>query len=351
MTSVPAPGSDAHPEVAPPAPGHVPVLLREVVALLSPQPGETVVDCTAGLGGHAAALAPCVGPTGRIVLNDLDPTNLARAGAVVRSAPDAPSVTTVRGNFAELPRRLVELGLAADAVLLDLGFASSQMDDASRGFSFMRDGPLDMRLDPDAPVTAARLVNTLPEGELAEILRDFGEERQARRIASKLVAERALAPIETTGRLAKVVSDALGGSGRAHSRPSGPSPGGPPGGPPGRPSGRIHPATRTFQALRIAVNDELGALRSLLESVTRVASGPGIAPGGSWLARSGRGVRIVVISFHSLEDRLVKHAFAELVHRGLGEHLAKHPVAPSPDEQRLNPRSRSAKLRAVRLTS
>lgn len=312
--------------------GHVPVLLREVVRTLDPQPGETVVDCTAGLGGHAAVLAQRVGARGRVVLNDLDPGNLSRAEAFVRSLPDAPEVVAIAGNFAELPRKLAERRIGADAVLVDLGFSSSQMDDAARGFSFQREGPLDMRLDPHGPTTAARLVNSLPEAELAEIIRDLGEERQWRRIAAKLVAERARAPIETTARLAAIVTDAVGG--------------------PGRTAGRIHPATKTFQALRIAVNDELGALRSLLESVSRVASGLGVGAGAgaSWLARGGRGARIGVIAFHSLEDRLVKHAFADLVKRGLAEALTKRPIEATEQEVRDNARSRSAKFRAVRLT-
>lgn len=312
--------------------GHVPVLLREVVRLLDPRPGETVVDCTAGLGGHAAVLAQRLGARGRMVLNDLDPTNLSRAEAFVRMLPDSPEVVAIRGNFAELPRRLAERGIGADAVLVDLGFASSQMDNPARGFSFQREGPLDMRLDPEGATTAARLVNTLPEQELGEIIRDLGEERHWRRIAAKLVAERARAPIETTARLAAIVTDAVGG--------------------PGRSAGRIHPATKTFQALRIAVNDELGALRSLLESVSRVASGLGIGAGAGalWLNRGGRGARIGVIAFHSLEDRLVKHAFADLVKRGLAEALTKRPIEASEQEQRENPRSRSAKLRVIRLT-
>lgn len=305
----------------------MPVLLREVVRTLDPQPGETVVDCTAGLGGHAAVFAQRVGASGRVVLGDADGGNLARAEAFVRSLPSAPEVIAIQGNFAELPRKLGEHRVSAQVVFADLGFSSTQMDDPGRGFSIRADGPLDMRLDRISPTTAARLVATLTEQELGEIIRDYGEERHWRRVARKLVDERQRGPIETTGRLAEIVASVVGSS------------------------GRIHPATRVFQALRIAVNDELGSLRSLLESVTRAASGlMGASGGGAWLARGGRGTRIGIVSFHSLEDRLVKNAFGELVKRGLAETLTKPPIEPGEEEQRDNPRSRSAKFRAIRLT-
>jgi 16S rRNA (cytosine1402-N4)-methyltransferase len=206
------------------------------------------------------------------------------------------------------------------------------MEDAARGFSFMRDGPLDMRLDPAGPTTAADLVNTLPEQELAEILRDMGEEPSWRAIARKLVEERKSSPITTTGRLASTVRSV------ASQR----------GGPP-----RIDPATRTFQALRIVVNDELGSLRSLLEAVLRAAAILGrtdsVASSTSrplWLAPAAR---VGVISFHSLEDRLVKQEFGELHKRGAGRELTRKPVEASEEEVSGNPRSRSAKLRVVEI--
>ncbi len=322
---------------------HVPVLLDEVVEALSPKPGETYLDCTAGLGGHAERIAEQLAHGeggerggrgqeggrggGSVILCDLDHGNLARAQARLKPRFPAINLTTLHGNFADAPRKLSELRLAADMVLADLGFASSQMDDASRGFSFMRDGPLDMRLDPSAPITAAELVNTMSEPELASLIFEYGEDRHARRIAQKLVRERASAPIETTARLAELVVDAV---------------------PPQHgPKGGIHPATRTFQALRIAVNDELGNLRRLLDAIARGAAlaAERNGPSHGWLNHDAR---IGIISFHSLEDRLVKQAFADLVERGLAERLTRKPVEASDAEVQRNPRARSAKLRAVR---
>jgi 16S rRNA (cytosine1402-N4)-methyltransferase len=307
--------------------GHIPVLVDDVLRLLAPRLGDTVLDCTAGLGGHAVELASAVGGGGTVILNDFDPGNLARAAEAVRSLPEPPKVVELRGNFADAPRRLTELGLAADVVLADLGFSSNQMEDAERGLSFMREGPLDMRLDPAGPMTAADLVNTLSEAELGEVLRDFGEEREWRRITQKLVAARKEAPISTTGRFASIVRSAMGG------------------GPPRSPG--IDPATRSFQALRIAVNDELGNLRALLESVSRGAAMVKAArPGGTWLKP---GARVGVISFHSLEDRQVKESFGALESRGLAEEASRRPVEAGEVEIARNPRSRSAKLRVVTL--
>lgn len=309
--------------------GHIPVLPAEVEALLAPAPGSVYLDCTAGLGGHARRIAPLVGPSGTVILNDLDPANLSRARTLVENTPDPPRLVTLQGNFADAPRKLAQLGLAADMVLADLGFSSTQVEDAQRGLSFMRDGPLDMRFDPSGPLTAAQLVNTLPEAELAEIIRDLGEERQWRRITQRIIDERARSPISTTSRLASIVRDVLGGKGHD----------------------RIDPATRTFQALRIAVNDELGSLRSLLESVARTAALlAGASPRSGtahWLAP---GARVAIISFHSLEDRLVKQTFSELAHRGIARSLTNKPQEATPEEQATNPRSRSAKIRAIRLT-
>lgn len=298
---------------------HVPVLLAETLEHLAPREGETFVDCTAGLGGHAAAVAARLGTAGRAVLSDADGGNLAAAVARVREVSGPAEVVPIHGNFADLPRALAERGVRADMVLADLGFASSQMDDAARGLSFQRDGPLDMRFDPTSPVTAEELVATLPEAELARLIGEFGEERHAARIARKLVAARGAEPISTTARLAHLVRQAV----------------------PASPVG-IDPSTRTFQALRIAVNDELGSLHSLLASITRAAAGSG-AP---FLAA---GARVAMISFHSLEDRPIKHTFAGLVHEGRAEHLTRRPVTPGHAEVAANPRSRSAKLRVIRL--
>lgn len=321
--------SPASPHGPAPWGGHTPVLPAEVLDCLAPAQGETFLDCTAGRGGHAALVAERLGASGRIILNDQDAGNLAASAARIRTLAAAPAVTELHGNFADAPRRLTEQGLGADAVLADLGFASNQMDDAARGFSFMRDGPLDMRLDPGSTrPTAAQLVNSLPETELGEIIRDWGEDRAWKQIAAKLVAVRKTSPIDSTSALAAAVKSCF---------------------PPHVAHGPIHPATRTFQALRIAVNDELGSLRSLLESVSRSASRmkPGATPGpAQWLKP---GARIAVISFHSLEDRLVKQAFAELADRGLARLLTKRPIECTDAERASNPRSRSAKLRAIQI--
>jgi 16S rRNA (cytosine1402-N4)-methyltransferase len=307
---------------------HTPVLLAEVLAALDPRPGEVYLDCTAGLGGHAAGVAERLGPAGTVVLLDLDPGNLSAAGERLRALPRGPKVVTERGNFAEAPFRLEALGLRADLVLADLGFASPQVDDPARGLSFQAEGPLDMRLDPAGPVTAADLVNRLNEGELERILREFGEERESRRIAQKLARERTREPITTTTRLAAIVRGVVG---------------------PRHPRGGADPATRTFQALRIAVNDELGNLDALLHHVERAASASTVT-GRSWLAP---GARVGVIAFHSLEDRPVKRSFEGLVKAGraadVGVGNGRGLMTASDAEVAANPRARSAKLRVIRL--
>lgn len=304
---------------------HTPVLLEECVRLLTPRAGETYVDATAGGGGHAEAVARLLGPTGTVVLNDLDPASLAAAEARVSALDDPPRVVTIRGSFAALPGRLQEEGIGADALLADLGFSSTQVDDPARGLSFRSDGPLDMRLDPAARTTAAELVSSLPEDELAEIIRDFGEERAWRAVARKIVEAREESPITTTSEFARLI--------RAVVRVPRES--------------RLDPATRTFQALRIAVNDELGALDALLEAVRRTAAGAGAS--APWL---NPGARVAIMTFHSLEDRPVKRAFKELSSRGLAEALTRStPVTASEQETEHNRRSRSAKLRAIRLRS
>lgn len=317
------------------APGHIPVLPNEVLAALgladsaAARPNLVYADCTAGLGGHAALVAQRLGPGGTVALADLDPGNLAHAAARLKALPQPPVVRTFPGNFAALPHGLRSAGLAADLVLADLGFASPQVDDPARGLSFSKDGPLDMRLDPASPRTAAGLVATLPERELAEIIREYGEERHAILVARAIVAARKAvpaAPLTTTAALAAVVRSALRGKY---------DPGG------------IDPATRTFQALRIAVNDELGNLAALLDAIADAAAD--LAAGRpTWLRP---GARIAVISFHSLEDRPVKQAFAALVAKGRAVDLLDGPVGPTPAEVAGNPRSRSAKLRAIALAA
>jgi 16S rRNA (cytosine1402-N4)-methyltransferase len=305
--------------------GHTPVLLEEVLTLLAPAVGQTYVDATAGLGGHAAGIAALLGRDGVVVLNDLDPGNLERAVAAVRASAGAegPTLHAVRGSFAGLDAQLAASGLAADLLLADLGFSSNQVDDPARGLSFRHEGPLDMRLDPQGPMTAAELVNTLPEGELADVIYRFGEERGSRRVAAAIVGRRRERPFERTEDLAEVVRRAV---------PGGRRPG-------------FDPATRTFQALRIAVNGEIDALEGLLAAIERAAQG----------ARSGRvtwlrpGARVGIISFHSLEDRPVKRAMLAWEQAGLGERAVRKPVEAGPDEQMTNRRSRSAKLRVFRL--
>jgi 16S rRNA (cytosine1402-N4)-methyltransferase len=303
---------------------HIPVLLEPTLSLLAPCRGETVLDCTVGGGGHARVFGERIGPEGRLVINDADEATLREAESSLLAA-GGPEVIAVRGDFAGAPRALVERGLAADVVLADLGFSSIQMDDPGRGFSFKGGGPLDMRYDRSSGQTAADLVNTLSEEELGEIIRDYGEERRWRQAARKIAEARKESPISTTDRLAAIVRGAVG---RAPS------------------ASRLDPATRTFQALRIAVNDELASLDALLESVDRVA-GAGAAGGpGSWLAS---GARLGVISFHSLEDRRVKRCFQGLVRRGLAEALTRSPVTADEEEIERNRRARSAKLRVIRL--
>ncbi len=302
---------------------HIPVLLDEVLALLDPRPGQVYADCTAGLGGHAAEIARRLSPGGTVILNDVDPANLALAQANVRAAAPDIRLITFLGNYAELPARLEEAGLAADLALADLGFSSSQMDDPQRGFSFMRDGPLDMRLDPALPVSAADLVGSLTEDELARLIEEFGEEPAARRIARKLVRARAEHPILTTARFAEVVRSAL---------------------PPAR-GQAVDPATRTFQALRIAVNDEIGGLESLLY---RISAACGAAARGepSWLRP---GATVGIIAFHSLEDRPVKRIFGELTSQGRASEVGDGFTRPSEREIAANPRARSARLRVIRI--
>lgn len=298
-----------------PGRGHVPVLLDEVLRSLDPQPGETYLDCTAGAGGHAAAIASRLGPSGRVILLDVDPANLAAAASRLREVQDAPQVEAIQANFALAESVVRRLGVQVNLLLADLGVASTQLDDPGRGLSFMHPGPLDMRLDPTLTGTAADLVNALPERRLATLIADLGEEPMARRIAARVAEARAHRPITTTEGLAELVREAYGSRAK---------------------SSRNHPATRTFMALRIAVNDELGALDRLLESIGR----------DGWLAPGGRAA---IISFHSLEDRRVKHAFRALARSDRAEELTRKPVEPAPEEARKNPRSRSAKLRVLRL--
>jgi 16S rRNA (cytosine1402-N4)-methyltransferase len=284
---------------------HLPVLPREVEQGLAPPPGGVVVDGTAGGGGHTRRLAVCVGDSGLVVALDRDPLAIDHLAETCEGLP----VTVAQANYADLPEVLAELELSGvDGILLDLGLSSDQLADKSRGFSFDADGPLDLRFDPEEGEPAWRLVNRLSAAHLADLIYQLGEERHSRRIARAIVEERKAAEIRTAGRLAEVVRRAVPTRGRP----------------------RIDPATRTFQALRIAVNDELKSLEIALRRIPEC-----LKPGG----------RIAVISFHSLEDRRVKEAF-----RGDAryEPLTKKPIRPAQDEIAENPRARSAKLRVAR---
>ena len=299
---------------------HVPVLLAEVIEALSPAPGETFVDLTVGRGGHSEAIARRLGPTGRVIGFDLDPGNATFA--LERIAATGCEAQTHHASFVEAPTILQQAGVRADMVLADLGFASNQVDDPLRGFSFRIDGPLDMRLDPTSRVTAGEIVNHSSEQELADLIYRYGEEPWSRKIAREIVAIRRDSPINSTLHLAEVVRQAYGPRAR---------------------QSRMHPATKTFMALRIAVNDELGRLESLWDGLERAIEAGSV--GGGWLKA---GARIAFISFHSLEDRIIKHRMASLVQRGAAERITRKPPTATEGETELNPRARSAKLRAIR---
>ena len=294
--------------------GHVPVLLKDAIDFLAVKRGGTYLDATVGLGGHSYEIARRLGALGHLIGFDKDPAALARArsilldaGGLGRDTGAAPQITLIHGSFAEVGERVAPASL--DGVLADLGVSSLQLSDPARGFSFQAEGPLDMRMNPMSGETAEQVVNHIDERELADVIYEFGEERRSRRIARAIVRSR---PIHTTKQLVEVVSAAARSMKWKHER--------------------IHPATRTFQALRIFVNRELDDLKALLEAAPRV-----LKPGG----------RLVVISFHSLEDRIVKDAMREGAKDKHFRLLTKKPVVASEDEIDRNPRSRSAKMRAA----
>jgi 16S rRNA (cytosine1402-N4)-methyltransferase len=297
---------------------HRPVLPAEVLAALDPQPGQTVVDCTVGFGGHATDLLRRVGPQGRLIGLDLDPVNLDRARPRLEEVGHP--FTLRHANFAGLPALLAAEGVQAiDGLVADLGMSSMQVDDPERGFSYRRDGPLDMRMDPTRGRTAAQLLESIPEADLRRALEELGDEPNAAAIARAVVAARAKKPLQRTGELIDVIVKATGGEDwRLH---------------PARGRWNLHPAARTFQALRILVNRELDNLQALLRVLPSL-----LAPGG----------RAAVISFHSGEDRLVKAAFRDGVRAGVYAAASDDPIRATPEEQSSNPRSRSAKLRWAR---
>lgn len=292
------------------APQHVPVLLEQSLTFLNVRPGGVVVDATLGLGGHSAAIARRLGANGKLIAFDRDAQAMELAKAKLAAlaeelGSEMPAVEFVARPFSEIAE-VVELA-TLDGLLADFGVSSLQLDEAHRGFSFRAEGPLDMRMDARSELTAEQVVNEADEEELARIVYEYGEERRSRRIARAVVRAR---PIRTTAELAGVISAVA----------------------PSMKGDKIHPATRTFQALRIHVNDELGEIRSLLQS-----AGSLMKPGG----------RVVLISFHSLEDRLVKDSFREAARLGEFEILTKKPAIAAEEEQMRNPRARSAKLRAA----
>jgi 16S rRNA (cytosine1402-N4)-methyltransferase len=303
--------------------GHVPVLLKEAIDFLAVKRGGTYLDCTVGLGGHSFEIAKRLGAAGHLIGFDKDPAALRKAAFSLQSSAvsegppegaatgeqqtnlDWPAVSLIHSSFAEVGERVASASL--DGILADLGMSSLQLGDAERGFSFQAEGPLDMRMNPMSGETAEQVVNHIDERELANVIYEFGEERRSRRIARAIVRSR---PIRTTTQLVEVVAAAA--RSMKHER--------------------IHPATRTFQALRIFVNRELDDLKALMEAAPRV-----LRPGG----------RLVVISFHSLEDRIVKDGTREGAKQGWYQVLTKKPVTASEEEIERNPRSRSAKMRAV----
>lgn len=286
---------------------HRPVLLRESLRLLDLSPGLIVVDGTVGAAGHARKIAEQIGTEGILIGLDRDPLMLAHAARYI----SGPNRYLRQASYAELPAVLNELQIdAVDRILLDLGLSSDQLADDARGFSYESPGPLDLRFDVTRGEPAWQLLERVDEEELIAILRDYGEEQFAAPIARAIISRRGQTPVRTSAELADVVASALPKRARGESRK--------------------HPATRVFQALRIAVNDELEQLRQALD----VALPDSLRPGG----------RAVVISFHSLEDRLVKNAFRD---KERWHNLTSRPIVASTAEQKVNPRSRSAKLRAA----
>lgn len=309
---------------------HTPVLLAEVTQHLSPQPGSIVVDCTLGGAGHAKRLVDLIGATGTLVGIDQDDAALDAASITLRLGQQIPqaNVVLIKGNFADLDELLAGAHIPyADCILMDLGVSSPQLDVAERGFSFKADAPLDMRMDPGhQTLSAAEVIATYDEADLARIIREFGEDRWASRIAAFIVAARARRPIETTAQLVDVIKAAIPASAR-------------------RSGG--HPAKKTFQALRIEVNGELAALERGVEAALR------------WLSPGGR---LAVITYHSLEDKIVKHVFSEAAtgcdcppdlpvctcgREPVIRLVTRKAVLPTPLEIEENPRARSAKLRVA----
>lgn len=301
---------------------HIPVLIKEVLKALSPHRGGRYIDATLGGGGHAEAILKASAPDGQLLGLDVDPRAIKRVKERLR--PFENRIIIVKSNFRDIQTVAHQHHFdQVDGILLDLGISSFHLNEAQQGFSFQQAGPLDMRMDPSSGPTAAEIVNTLEEADLANILYRYGEERRSRHIARTIIQHR---PISTTTQLAEVVVKAIGR----------------------KPRSRIHPATRTFQALRIYVNDELGALEEVLPQALSLLKTGGV---------------LAVITFHSLEDRIVKHYFrqesrdcicpphtliCQCGHKAQIKELTRKGIVPSAEEIASNPRSRSARLRAAR---
>lgn len=287
---------------------HLPVLFDEIISGLDPAPGDVVMDGTAGGGGHASEILRRITPGGKLIAVDRDPEAIERTR--VRLTEVGGEVIYVNDNFRNVGSILAEAGVGTiDGAVFDLGVSSFQIDEGEKGFSFLKDGPLDMRFDPEIGLSAAEVVNRFSREELATIIRDYGEERHSRKVAEAICAARKRSRIRTTAELAEIIRGAIGGWYRDQ---------------------RLHCAARTFQALRIFVNDELGAAE---EGVKRAIEF--LNPGG----------RICVISFHSLEDRIIKNIFRDAAKAGVLKLVTKKPIVPTQHEMIINPRSRSAKLR------
>ena len=301
-------------------PPHLSVLYQEIITAIKPVSGGKYVDATVGAGGHAWGILDASSPDGELLGLDIDPDALAIASQRLSSFQDR--VHLVHSSYTSLSREMLAVGWDfVDGIVIDLGVSSMQIDTPHRGFSFLKEGPLDMRFDPSQPVSASEIVNTFPESEIADILYKYGEERRSRQIARAIVNAR---PIKSTTELANIILHSAGKS-----------------------SGKIHPATRSFQALRIAVNQELQSLEDFLPQAIDA-----LCPGG----------RLAVISFHSLEDRIVKHTFRResqdcicppeqpactCGHKALIKEINRHPIEAGEDEIHLNPRARSARLRII----
>jgi len=291
---------------------HVPVMLQEVLDYLKLAPGQIIVDATLGTGGHSLEILKIITPKGRLVGIDRDENSLAVCRQRLAEFKD--NTEFVHANFSDLDQVLANLGIAnIDGIVFDLGISSYQLQDAQRGFSFQEEGPLDMRLDKSSYISAYDLVNNLNENEISQMLWNFGQERWHNRIAHLLVQERRNEPIATTKQLANLVIRAIPHRYR-------------------RSYYRIHPATRTFQAVRIAVNRELEVLESTIKKAVDILN---------------KHARICVISFHSLEDRAIKHTFRRLAADGLIDIITAKPLTPNPGEIEVNPSSRSSKFRVA----